>query len=132
MVVLCRREACPASGTLKTKPKPSKMRPSDDETKQPWYQTAWNWLPRIEIARILRDYHIDLTDKLAGDVAAGIVVAGEYKHASSHACKICLFGRAVRERGGSEALVSADQLRASHQVLPRPSCSATVPHPRPP
>jgi hypothetical protein len=53
------------------------MRRSDDDEKLAWYQAVWNWLPRIEIARVLRDYHIDFTDKLAGDVAAGIVVAGE-------------------------------------------------------
>lgn len=38
---------------------------------------AWNFLPRIELARVFSSYRIDFTDKLAGDVAAGIVVAGE-------------------------------------------------------
>lgn len=39
--------------------------------------TAWNFLPRIELARVLANYRVDFTDKLAGDIAAGIVVAGE-------------------------------------------------------
>ncbi|KAA0146684.1 hypothetical protein FNF31_06091 [Cafeteria roenbergensis] len=37
--------------------------------------TAWNFLPRIELARVLANYRVDFTDKLAGDIAAGIVVA---------------------------------------------------------
>lgn len=51
--------------------------------------TAWNFLPRIELARVLAGYSIDFTDKLAGDVAAGIVVAGEpARDPQSAACQL--------------------------------------------
>lgn len=49
----------------------------ESKTRRSALQVAWGFLPRVELVSVLANYGTDFTDKFSGDVAAGIVVAGE-------------------------------------------------------
>ena len=49
----------------------------DSKTRRSAVRTLWGLLPRVELVSVLANYGTDFADKISGDVAAGIVVAGE-------------------------------------------------------
>jgi hypothetical protein len=53
------------------------MADESDSRRRTWLQAAVASLPRIELLSVLSNYSTDFGDKLAGDLSAGIVVAGE-------------------------------------------------------